>query len=287
MPVHPATATLTAAATATTAAAAAAAAEIAAVAGIAAVAVAGIAAALALALALALVATAVTVAVVATAVAGIAAAAAAAAATTPTPCPPGWAAFQQGVRQPRGHHDRDRLLGYHPSCGAYQRPCVCRGAADGGRGCGQHVGGALSWARHSSPPLALPLGAGTDGSGWRSALWWSSHAAERAHREAGGTGAGLGLKLHLSRSTLPGVRPAAATGALPPSLAVVALLLVGSVVGLVLQLAESGPLGRAAARRPFSDGPAGLWAALRARGESPRRSDLKEQLCATVSTAKA
>ena len=148
---------------------------------------------------------------------------------------------------------------------------------------------ALSWARHSSPPLALPLGAGTDGSGWRSALWWSSRAAERAHREAGGTGAGLGLKLHLSRPTLPGASPAAATGALPPPLAVVALLLVGSVVGLVLQLAESGLLVAPQLGGPSRTDPpgSGLLYALRTRGESPRRPDLKEQLCATVSTSKA
>ena len=58
----------------------------------------------------------------------------------------------------------------------------------------------------------------------------------------------------------------------------VALLLVGSVVGLVLQLADSGPrwspcpLGRAGTRQPLSDGPAGLWGALRTREESPRRA---------------
>ena len=113
---------------------------------------------------------------------------------------------------------------------------------------------------------------------WKLKVTWHKQRLQGSSSAPSARAWRSGSKNQLSRSPPPGARPAAATGAPPPPLAMVALLLVGSVVGLVLQLADSGPrwspcpLGRAGTRQPLSDGPAGLWGALRTREESPRRA---------------
>ena len=104
--------------------------------------------------------------------------------------------------------------------------------------------GAASWGLAREAQAGAPLWSSRRGSGVVEAGQPGRRERAPAERPWPEARSPASPRRQLSRSPPPGARPAAGTGALPPPLAAGALLLVGSVAGLVL-------LARSRARAPW------------------------------------